>query len=200
MESFWKRIKVKSLKDLEAIWPSKHILIKITTSEKYTINDWESWKEIYPEIDSLLSLNKNQTFIRTFQSFEHDNKWLGFGRMKWNLENNIKWTEKYKNQKQLNFYNTEIWCPDWNHYEKTGNYPDIFINAFQFPDETGLLFAIKKTFYIENKEEIDSLLSNVNSKIPNSSLKLAERFWKKKHQNDILDLNQHDLKKLFSKS
>ena len=201
MESFWKRLKVQSLKKLDTILPSKHILFKISTAEKYPINDWEFWKEIYSEIDLLLSLNtyKNQTFIRTFQSYEHENKWLGFGRMKWNLENNIKWTEKYKTQKQLDFYNTEIWCPDWNHYEKTGNYPDIFINAFQFPDETGLLFAVKKTFYIKNKEAIVTILSNVNSKIPNSKLKSTERFWKKKYKNDISDLNQQDLKGLFSK-
>ncbi|WP_163410502.1 hypothetical protein [Flavobacterium ajazii] len=202
MQSFWKYFKAQSSKTLDTILPSKHILIKISTVDNYCINDWENWKEIYPEIDLLLSLNKykNQTFIRTFQSFEHENKWLGFGRMKWNLENNIKWTEKHKTQKQLNFYNTEIWCPDWNHYEKTGTYPDVYINAFQFPDETGLLFAIKKTFYNKNKEVIDTILSNVGSKIPNSSLKSTERFWKKSYKNDISDLNHHDLKELFFKA
>lgn len=60
----------------------------INTESDAQLYIWENWKTIYPELDSLLKLATNQAYIRTFQSFEFENRWLGFGRTKLNEENN----------------------------------------------------------------------------------------------------------------
>lgn len=90
-------IKNQIKKELEKVIVPKHIVFNINTISNYKIDDWENWQNLFTVFDKLLNeLNlNNQACIRTFQSFEFENKWLGFGRVKWNLENNRKWTKKY---------------------------------------------------------------------------------------------------------
>lgn len=98
IKNLLKKIKATFLKDLDKIIIPKYIVFNINSSSIFEINDWNFYKDIYEIIDTIIkeyALTSN-TYIRTFQSFEFDNRWLGFGRMKWNLENNKKWTQKYK--------------------------------------------------------------------------------------------------------
>lgn len=209
MSKVWNKIKELVLKDYEKIIVPKYFVININTTEDFKIDNWENWKQIFPSIDFLIRLIdcKNETYIRTFQSFEFKNIWLGFGRMKWNEQNNQQWTTKFKldefSNKKLQFFNTEIWCPDWNHYEKAGETPNIFINVYTESDSnTGLIIAIKKgKLFSQNKLPINSILNEIKSLIPNSNLRKVERYWKASlgFQNEIQDMSFNELDIILKK-
>ncbi|WP_312077314.1 hypothetical protein [Chryseobacterium sp.] len=195
-----------ALKDYEKIIVPKYSVININTTEDFEIDNWKNWNQIFLLIDSLIKLFgfENETFIRTFQSFEFENNWLGFGRMKWNEQNNQKWTTKYKieefSDKKSQFFNTEIWSPDWNHYEKTGETPKIFINVYKESDSnTGLIIAIKKAHYKQNELLLDSLFDKIKKVVPNSNLRKIERYWKASlgFQNAIQDMNYNELDRIL---
>ena len=83
----------------------------VNTDKERFLYIWDNWKSLMPTIDKLLHLTKKKAFIRTSQSFEFEDKWLGFGRMTWDEKNNEKWTTKYRtieNKSRLQFYGTEI--------------------------------------------------------------------------------------------
>jgi hypothetical protein len=95
-----------------------HIWV-INTQKTCELYLWDNWRLFLPALNNLISLTSQPGFIRTFQSREYENKWLGFGRMKWNEANNIKWTTKYRNVDDITlqkifFFNTQVWAPDWN--------------------------------------------------------------------------------------
>ena len=120
----------------------------INTDKEAFLYKWDNWKLLMPSIDKLLKLTKEKAFIRTNQSFEFENKWLGFGRMTWDEENNVKWTTKYRtadNESRLQFFGTEIWAPDWNEFVKSGVPPDIFVKLYNIPNSQttrqGLIIA-----------------------------------------------------------
>ena len=77
----------------------KYKLWVINTETEANLYLWDKWKVLLPSLDALIKLTTEPAFIRSFQSYEFENRWLGFGRMKWNEENNIKWTTKYRNAK-----------------------------------------------------------------------------------------------------
>lgn len=93
-----KNVKANFIKNLDKIIAPKYIVFNINSSVSFEINNWGFYKDIYEIVDAILKEYNltSDAYIRTFQSFEFDPKWLGFGRMKWNLENNKKWTQKYK--------------------------------------------------------------------------------------------------------
>lgn len=206
MSNFWRKIKELALKDYEKILVPRYTIININTSESFEIDDWENWSKLFPLIDSLLKLIEleKESFIRTFQSFEFENNWLGFGRMKWNEQNNQKWTTKYKTEefsdKKIQFFNTEIWSPDWSHYEKTGEIPNIFINVYKEAGlNSGLIIAIKKGIYTQNESSIHFILNKIKTVIPNSDFRKIERYWKPSlgFQNSIQDMNYNELDKIL---
>jgi len=71
-------------------------LLIINTPRECKLYLWENWSVILPAIEEVVNLTKKQAYIRTFQSYEFENKWLGFGRMKWSQKNNLLWTSKYR--------------------------------------------------------------------------------------------------------
>lgn len=203
MIKVWNKIKELALKDYEKIIVPKYCVINVNTNQDFEIDNWENWNKVFPLIDSLIKLIgcENETFIRTFQCFEFENNWLGFGRMKWNDQNNQKWTTKYKTEefsdKKLEFFNTEIWSSDWNHYDKTGETPIFFINIYKESDlNTGLIIAIKKKHYKQNELSLNSLFDKIKIIIPNSNVRKIERYWKVNFfssQNEIQDMSFYHL-------
>ena len=111
-------------------WNRQYKLWVINTTAEATLYQWDTWKLIMPSIEAFLSLSPKDAYIRTCQSFEFENRWLGFGRMKWGPDSNIKWTTKYRteeNRHKLQFYSTEVWAPDWNACIKDSTTPDIYV-------------------------------------------------------------------------
>ena len=167
---------------------------------------WEKWKLLTPFLDVLINLTKEQAFIRSFQSYEHENRWLGFGRMKWSEANNIKWTTKFRNAigkgSDLLFLGTEIWAPDWNRLCDEGNPPDVFIKLYFFPANEqireGLVIAVPKSLYNKNKSLVDTQLSHIVNEIPNSSISTETRSWWPgwKIRNSIGDINNREIERI----
>jgi hypothetical protein len=158
-----------------------------------------------PSIDKLLGLTKEKAFIRTNQSFEFENKWLGFGRMTWDEENNFKWTTKYRttdNESRLQFFWTEIWAPDWNEFIKSGVPPDIFVKLYNIQNSQttrqGLIIAIPRRLSLRQKEIIETELTRLTKLIPDSTLTMTTRLWHPwfKFDNNIEDMNSHELEKI----
>ena len=178
----------------------------INTDKDAFLYKWDNWKQLMPSIDKLLGLTREKAFIRTNQSFEFENKWLGFGRMIWDEENNLKWTTKYRtadNESRLRFYGTEIWAPDWNEFAKSGVPPDIFVKLYNIPNSQiarqGLIIAIPRRLSLREAEIIETELSRLTTMIPNSTLTMTTRLWHPwiKFDNNIEDMNPHELEKVI---
>ena len=178
----------------------------INTDKDAFLYKWDNWKLLMPSIDKLLGLTKEKAFIRTNQSFEFENKWLGFGRMTWDEENNIKWTTKYRtsdNESRLQFFATEIWAPDWNEFIKSGVPPDIFVKLYNIQNSQttrqGLIIAIPRRLSLRQKEIIVTELTRLTKLIPDSTLTMTTRLWHPwfKFDNNIEDMNPHELEKII---
>lgn len=178
----------------------------INTNKEAFLYKWENWKLLMPSIDKLLSLTKDKAFIRTRQIFESENKWLGFGRMTWNEENNIKWTTKYRtsdNESQLKFLGTEISAPDWNEFIKSGVPPDIFVKLYNIPNSQttrqGLIIAIARRLSLHQKDMIETELMRMLKLIPDSTLTMTTRLWYPwfRFDNNIEDMNPHELERII---
>lgn len=126
--------------------------------------------------------------------------------MKWSEENNIKWTTKYRGinleNKEPDFYSTEIWAPDWNTACDKDMSPDIFIKLYYYESvkrlREGLVIAMPNSIYVKNRVLIDSELLNVANKIPNSAISTLTRIWYPswKFRNRIEDMNPHELQEI----
>lgn len=183
IKNLLKKIKATFVKDLDKIIIPKYIVFNINSSFVFEINDWNFYKDIYEIIDTIIkeyALSSN-TYIRTFQSFEFNNKWLGFGRMKWNLENNKKWTQKYKTKEysnmNLQFFDTEIWSPDRNHFDKTGDLPKFFSKIYNENTNKGIFIVLELTMYNDNPDFINKSIQNIKELIPQSEIKIFHRYW-----------------------
>jgi hypothetical protein len=193
---------------MEWLFGVKYKVWVINTTTKSEIYLWKNWKSILPSINELVNLSQHQAYLRTFQSIEFENRRLGFGRMKWNKENNIKWTTKFRTKeyekKNLKFDNTEIWAPDWNYCYREGKQPEIFINVYHFPNiekiQEGILIAIPNKIAKRNKELLENKLNQILAAIPHSNLSLISRRWmpNRKFPNRIEDMNPQELTKIVS--
>jgi len=178
-----KNVKANFIKDLDKIIAPKYIVFNINSTASFEVNNWDFYNDIYEIVDVILKEYNltSDTYIRTFQSFEFDSKWLGFGRMKWNLENNKKWTQKYKSEgfsnKNLEFFSTEIWSPDWNHFEKTADLPKFFSKVYSENDNQGIFIALELRMYKSYPDFIDKSIQNIKELIPQSDVGVFERYW-----------------------
>ncbi len=164
---------------------------------------WENWKCLFPLMDRLVALTPARTSIRTHQAYEQEHGWLGFGRMSWNRENNEKWAKKYleneNNGPSVRFFDTQMWAPDWNHVDKTGIPPDLFIRLYNEPESRiareGLIVAIKKAIAEKNAAEIEAVIADISGKVPDSTVKRITRSWFSGagFGNRIEDMNPHEL-------
>ncbi|HTE30893.1 MAG TPA: hypothetical protein VK666_11005 [Chryseolinea sp.] len=185
----------------------RYSLWVINTDKDASLYKWDNWKLLMPSIDKLLTLTKEKAFIKTSQSFEFENKWLGFGRMIWDAENNEKWTTKYRtteNEARLQFYGTEIWAPDWNQFDKSGVAPDIFVKLYNNPTSTrtkeGLIIAIPRRLSLKQRDIIEIEISRLTELIPNSTLTMTTRLWYPwlRFVNNIEDMNPQELEKILN--
>ena len=190
-------------------WTYKRYRVWVINTDKDAfLYKWDNWKLLMPSIDKILGLTKEKAFIRTKQSFEFENKWLGFGRMTWDEENNLKWTTKYRttdNESRLQFFDTEIWAPDWNEFTKSGVPPDIFVKLYNLANSQtrqGLIIAIPRRLSLQQSEMIEIELSRLTKLIPNSRLTMTTRLWYPwfKFDNNIEDMNPHELEKIVKGS
>jgi len=178
----------------------------INTTSECLLYLWENWYTLLPHLNGLIELTNEEAFIRTFQGYKHENKWLGFGRMKWNKENNRKWTTKYRGidstQKELSFYYTEVWAPDWNQVCDTGIPPDVFVRLYNYPQvldiREGLIIALPLWLYKKNKQVVDNLLSKIASQISESKIYETKRDWwgRTASRNNVEDINPQEIKKI----
>lgn len=170
---------------------------------------WDKWKLLMPSLDALIKLTTAQAFMRTFQSYEFENRWLGFGRMKWSQENNIKWTTKYWNgnaeDKIILFFNTEIWAPDWNWVCDNDMPPDLFIRLYNYPTlkniKEGLIVAMPKSLYNKNKVLVDDELRKLVNQIPDSTISTSTQSWWPgwRTWNEIGDINNQEIEKIVKR-
>jgi hypothetical protein len=206
IDRLWGQFKKQVTKDFDAMFGATYSVWVINTELDAQLYIWDNWKKIYPQIASLLKLVTKQAYIRTFQSFEFENKWLAFGRMKWNLDNNEKWTTKYRTDetksKSLQFFGTEIWAPDWNHCCNTGETPELFVNVYhQFNSDKlkeGILIAMPKRSVMKNEKIITSIVESIQGMIPDATLSTTERYWtpSKGFHNRIEDMNPQELESI----
>ncbi len=72
-------------------------------------------------------------------------------KIAWSEYRNKKWTQKYKSEgfsnKNLEFFSTEIWSPDWNHFEKTADLPKFFSKVYSENDNQGIFIALELSMY-----------------------------------------------------
>ena len=169
---------------------------------------WDKWKLLFPSLDVVINLTTEPAFIRSFQSYEYENRWLGFGRMKWNEKNNIKWSTEYRKgirgDKVPRFFHTEIWAPDWNRVCDDGMPPDIFVQLYNFPTfqniREGLVIAMPKSLYNKNRILIESELKKMMAEIPASTISTSTRGWWPgwKIGNQIGDINIQEIEKIVN--
>jgi len=177
------------------------MVFNINSSVDFEINDWEHWKDIYSVIDALLSKFeiKEDCHIRTFQSFTFENKWLGFGRMKWNLGNNKKWTSKYKTKefanKNLIFLGTEVWSPHWDKVTSTVYPPNFFLKIYNESTNKGIIIAIPIRMYKRNSEFIEQSVGKIKTLIPAEESTVFKRYWTSFSifQNDLQDITYQEI-------
>lgn len=161
-----------------------------------------------PSIDRLVALTKEKAFIKTLQSFEFENRWLGFGRMIWSEESNRKWTTKYRtpeDESRLQFFATEIWAPDWTEFSRSHVPPDIYIKLYNIGFKSikeGIVIAIPRQIAIKQKDIIESELARLTSLIPNATLSMTTRIWYPwwRFSNEIRDMNPQELDMIVNES
>jgi hypothetical protein len=178
----------------------------INTDKEAFLYKWDNWKLLLPSIDNLLSLTKEKAFLKTSQSFELENKWLGFGRMAWSVENNKKWTTKFRtpeNESRLKFFGTEVWAPDWNEVVRSGVPPDIYFKLYNMNFKSireGLIIAIPRRVANRHKKTIELELTRLTNLIPNSTLTVTTRFWQPwfKFNNHVEDMNPQELEMIIN--
>ncbi len=185
----------------------KYRLWVVNTASEAQLYLWDNWKNLFPLVDTLISLSPAKAFIRTQQAIQHQNAWLGFGRMSWDKENNEKWTKQYRENKSnghgVRFFNTEIWAPDWNQVEKTGTYPDIYVRLYNEPDSQitreGLIIAIKKAIVEKNTGAIEPVIAAISKTVPHSTVTSITRSWGpgSGFVNHIQDMNNWELKRVL---
>lgn len=209
IKKLWIRLKETAEHDVSIIFGKPYKVWVINTKVEVSLFTWENWKHIYLIVDQLLAIVDSKADIRTFQSFESENRWLGFGRMSWNEESNKKWTSKYRSKEyvkpNLLFYNTEIWSPDWNYCLKANRTPDIFINVYctDFASlKEGLLIAIPKPIAKKNEALISSSILSIQKLIAGSTLSSVDRYWtqSKNFPNHLHHINPHELMDIVSGS
>ncbi|MNJ98392.1 hypothetical protein D3C87_161580 [compost metagenome] len=179
----------------------------INTKTEANLYLWDKWKALLPSLDALINLTSEPAFIRSFQSYEFENRWLGFGRMKWNEESNIKWTTKYINVKTRDkipdFSHTEIWAPDWNRVCDEDMPPDIFVKLYNFPRleeiKEGIIIAMPKSLYNKNKGLVELELTKLTNEIPGATISTSTRSWWPgwKIRNQIGDINPQEIEKII---
>lgn len=182
---------------------NKYQLWVVSTAFEAQLYLWENWKSLFPLADALISLSPANASIRTFQSIEHKDGWLGFGRMPWSKENNEKWTKKYRENEAngivIRFFETQIWAPDWNQVDKTGMPPDIFIRLFNEPQSRiareGLIVAIKKAIAERNSAVIMHAIEDISRMVQDSTVTSITRSWYPGacFGNQIQDMNPSEL-------
>jgi hypothetical protein len=182
---------------------NKYELWIVSTTSKAQLYLWNNWRVLFPLVDRLVGLSPAKAFIRSYQAYEQEHGWLGFGRMSWNRENNEKWAKKYRenedNGSGVRFFDTQIWAPDWNHAAKTGIPPDLFIRLFSEPEsqiaKEGLIVAIKKAIAEKNAAAIESVIADVSRRVPDSTVKRITRSWfaGAGFGNRIEDMNPQEL-------
>jgi hypothetical protein len=180
----------------------------INTDREALLYKWDNWSLLMPSVNKLLKLTRETAFIRTFQAFEFQNKWLGFGRMIWNEGNNEKWATKYRtaeHESKLQFHGTEIWAPDWNQFYERGVPPDIYIKLYNNPKslilKEGIVIAIPRRLALQQKEIIEAELFRLTDLIPNATLTMTTRCWYPwlRFVNNIEDMNPQELEKIVKK-
>ena len=159
-------------------WVSKEYEIYIfETSLNFELYLWENWELIYLSLDKLISNMSLKPSIRTSQSFESKSDWLGFGRMVWSKKNNEKWTQKYRTEEYKNeiiqFFNTEIWAPDWNWVLKNKKAPDLLIKV----EKECFFIAILNEKAILFPNEIESCIKELETTIRDYKLTKGKRSW-----------------------
>jgi hypothetical protein len=181
----------------------------INTKLDVGLYKWSHWKLIMPSINILLNLNPEESYIRSFQSFEYENRWLGFGRMKWSDENNLKWTTKYRtseNQANLRFNSTEVWSPDWNKCQTDGVPPEIYIQLYHHdnivPIREGLVIALSKTLATRSIDKVEFELQKLVSIVPEATVSRITRRWQPwwRHTNRLEDMNPTELQEIVERS
>lgn len=180
----------------------------INTKKPVELYIWDNWKHLCPSIDTLLTFTNEQAFMRSYQLYDSENRWLGFGRMPWGEECNKKWTTQYKNEAgtkaKLSFHQTEIWAPDWNKVSKENIPPDVFIKLYHHPSiesiKEGLVVVIPNNIYKRNKTLADAALAALTTAIPDATLTSISRFWQPfgKFVNNIHDMNPSELQKIVA--
>lgn len=195
--------------DIEAILGKKYRVWVVNTKTDFPLFTWENWKQISLLVSQLLELVDDKAYIRTFQSFENENRWLGFGRMSWNEENNIKWTSKYRreeyNERELTFFSTEIWAPDWNECSHRNQWPNIFVNVYHFNFQDlkhGLLIAIPLRVVKKHEDFISARISAIQKVVDGSMVSSVDRYWTpgRKFPNHMHDMGPHELMKIISRN
>jgi hypothetical protein len=177
----------------------------INTDKVAFLYKWDNWKLLMPSLDKLLALTKEKAFIKTSQSFEFENKWLGFGRMIWSEENNKKWTTKFRtpeNESRLKFFDTEVWSPDWHEVERSGVPPDIYFRLYNIDFHSireGLIIAIPSRMAKRHNETIEFEVRRLTNLIPNSTLTTTTRLWQPwfKFDNHIEFMNPQELEMII---
>lgn len=185
---------------------SYHIWV-INTTIECNLYLWDNWCLLLPSLDTLVRLTAEPAFIRTFQAEKYKKHWLGFGRMKWNEENNIKWTTKYResnpSENEIEFHNTEIWAPDWKHVCDTGIPPDIFICLYHYPTvheiREGLTIALPRSFYKKNQQLVNETLVSLSACVRGANLYETKRDWwgRTASRNNIEDMGPQDIKRII---
>jgi hypothetical protein len=186
---------------------NKYELWVVNTPSESQLYLWDNWKYLFPLVDTLVSLSPAKAFIRTRQAIEHKNAWLGFGRMTWNKENNEKWTKEYRQNEHeklsVTFFDTQIWAPDWNQFDKTGIPPEIFVQLYNYPIDKvtreGLIVAITKSVAKKNTATIEPCIAEISKVIPDSTTSRTTRSWWPGlgFVNQIQDMNDWELKKVL---
>jgi len=180
----------------------RHRVWVIHTETEAGLFLWKNWEMIFPHIDGLVKIAEEPAFIRSFQGFETENRWLGFGRMKWNEANNKKWTTLYRTpeyeHKKLEFFSTEVWAPDWNHCSKQGRNPALFVQLYQYDFKglkEGILVAMPMPLVRKKREEIERCVESIQKAIPNSSVSEVARSWQSggRFNNFMEDITPHEL-------
>jgi hypothetical protein len=207
VKKLWNRLKTRTKRNVDIIVGKEYKVWVINTKLEVQLFTWDNWQHIYPIVNQLLDMVESKAYIRTFQNFETENRWLSFGRMNWNEENNQKWTSKYQTKKYSNrnllFKNTEIWSPDWNFCQKTNQTPDIFIKVYctNFLDlREGIIIAIPKRIVKENDMLISSSIQLIQKLIVSSTLSSVDRYWtpSKNFPNHLNDINPHEVMNILS--